>query len=204
MTRAIMLEPFDGGATTPLKIATLSSFFDSAPSIETPPAADPYAEGYEAGRADALNEQSAAVLGLRAAIEEIHRAGRDLDRRYREEAAALIAKVIHAAAPGIALASALAETRRLLFGAARPAPIETVEIRANAAFLAEMKRAIGDDGDSADTLCAFVEDASLADGDLTASWPGGGLSCCAGSAIAAISAFLSSEAGRNDKQENSR
>lgn len=202
MTRAIALEPFDGGAATPLKIIELSSRLDSAPPIETPPAADPYADGYEAGRADAVKEQSAAILGLRAAIAEIRRAGCDLDRLYREEAAALIAKVIHAAAPGIALASALAETRRLLFGAARPAPIETVEIRANAAFLAELKRALGEDGDC--TLCAFTEDASVADGDLVASWPGGGLSCNAGSAIAAISAILDREAGRNDLQEKSQ
>lgn len=201
MTRTLALDTFDRGDKARLSIAALSCLLDDAAPADAPARVDPYKEGYEAGRTDAVKEWSAAVRSLRSAVADIRRTERDLDRRYREETALRLAEVIHAAAPRIALASVITETRWLLDRAARPAPIEAIELRASAALLAEIRQGLASEG--ADIACAFVEDPSIAEGDLAASWPGGGLFCGAASAIAAIGAFLDEEMGRNQTEERS-
>ncbi len=174
-------------AHAPPSLRALTGAFDVDRPVEGQ-CADPFEEGFAAGRAATGREVSAAVDALDAACADIRREQQGLEAQFRDDASLWLSKIINASAPKIALAASLTALRSLIDGAASPAPLDTIEIRAHPDFLGELRAAF--EQAKAPCACAFVEDDALPHGVLRANWPGGGLRCDAETAIAAISEYL--------------
>lgn len=194
--RALTFAGLGDGDRPPLTVASLAAPFDAPRGASKPPP-DPYERGVAAGKAKAAQDLAQAVAAFRTATSVLAAEKNRLEDLCRQDALLLLAKLINAAAPKIALASALTELRAILDSEAPPAPLEKIEIRASAAFLAEMRSRLGEE----DIACAFIEDATLADGDLRATWPKGALHCGAATAIAAVKQSLDRRIAVLDQQE---
>lgn len=171
---------------TRASIAALTT--DFAAPHPAPAPCDRYADGYAAGRAAAHEELADAHKALITAAEDVRREQHRLTRTFQDETALSIASLISAAAPSIALAAALGELRVLIENAASPAPQGAVELRAHPAFLADIKGRLG--SGAGECAIAFIDDETIAKGDLRATWPGGGLSLDVATTTKAIVDFL--------------
>ncbi len=195
--RALQFADLGDGAAAPLTIAALATPFDAARKAPEPSRPEPFECGVAAGRAQAGQDLAQAVAAFSAAASALAAEKSRLEEICRQDALLLLAKLINAAAPKIALASALTELRAVIESAKPPALLEKIEIRANAAFLRELRSRLG----AEDFPCTFVEDSALADGDLRAAWPMGGLHCGAATAIEAVGRSLDRQIAGFDQQE---
>lgn len=195
-SRAFAFADLSDGARPSLTVSALCAPFDAARRAPEP-APDPFACGVAAGKAQAAQDLAQAIAAFRTATSTLVAEKDRLEDLCRQDALLFLARLINAAAPKIALASALTELRAVIDSEAPPAPLEKIEIRANAAFLTELRSRLGED----DIGCAFIEDAALADGDLRATWPKGALDCGAATAIDAVKQSLDRRIAGLDQQE---
>lgn len=138
---------------------------------------------------DALEMTIAALAGEREKLEA----------RYRGEAAEFLIRVLEASAPMIGSVSAIDAVSRLLRASSRPAPTEAIQVRAHPTLIEEIERALAAAGRRPE--CELSADADMSVGAVAATWPGGGLSLDAASAVREITKALHAVLDRKAEHE---
>jgi hypothetical protein len=181
-SRSPAFASFDSGTTALTTVESLKNPLCEPAAPRTENDRSEFERGYSEGAARKQEELGAMADALCHACADIAEEQKRLIESARDETLRVILKLLRAAAPRLALASAKSEIRAIFEASEANCAPEKIELKGSAEFLRELRENFPD----AFSKCSIVENDAIAHGDLIATWPGGELRCMPMTATDAI------------------